>query len=195
MNSPKELLSVYLYGARPHSAERDNRLSMAEFKQQKRTNYSRQQAYMIFFSALSIGWRSWLMLGNLTNFTFKLISSYFSFSANKGVLECVLLFFFLEVRQSFLTSISSCLSPHVLTVCAHQVSPLARLINELNLSSHMKSNEAHWAQHEFLTETTETKVSAKATKIFGACCEEWVVKIQEFLFTIEFYCADVKTCC
>lgn len=122
-------------------------------------------------------------------------ASYFSFSANKGVLECVLFFFFLEVRQSFLTSISSCLSPHVLTVCVHQVSPLARLINELNLSSHMKSNEAHWAQHEFLTETTETKVSAKATKIFGACCEEWVVKIQEFLFTIEFYCADVKTCC
>lgn len=49
MSSPKELLSVYLYGARPHSAERDNRLSVTEFKQQKRTNYSRQQPYMIFF--------------------------------------------------------------------------------------------------------------------------------------------------
>lgn len=102
MSSPKELLSVYLYGARPHSAERDNRLSMTEFKQQKRTNYSRQQAYMIFFSALSIGWRSWLMLGNLTNFTFKLISSYFSFSANKGVLECVL--FFLSWSSTILSN-------------------------------------------------------------------------------------------
>lgn len=148
MSRPKELLSVYLYGTRPHSAERDNRLSMTEFKQQQRTNYSRQPAYMIFFSVLSIGWRSWWMLGNLrpeakqyqkivykkqiilqsvniqvrqlginqpkysppvrANFTFKL-SSYFSLSANK-VLECVL-WFSLEVRQSFLTSISSCLSP------------------------------------------------------------------------------------
>lgn len=185
MSSPKELLSVYLYGARPHSAERDNRLSMTaiEDKLQQTTG-------------LSIGWRSWLMLGNLTNFNFKLIYSYFSFSANKGVLECVLFFFSWSSTILSNKYFQLFVSPtHVLTVCVHQVSPLAHLINELHLTSHMKSNEAHWAQHEFLTETTETKVSAKATKIFGACCEEWVVKIQEFIFTIEFYCADVKTCC